>query len=131
MSIENNLESIAKSLAIVAAYCSKVLNAPVGVTSATEPASTPIAAPASTPIAAPVLVAPIATPTFMASSTAVPFNDHKGLIEYVMSVYKELGPVKGVEIQGILTKMKCTNINEVKPEQYADFFADCEKLKVA
>lgn len=108
-----------------------------------RPAPTVAAAPAPVavapaPVAAPVPVAPPvvampAPPTFtappVAAPTAAPFSDTKGLMDYVMSAYKALGPQKGAQIQQVLTGLGVSTINEVKPEQYAALFAGVEALK--
>lgn len=88
-------------------------------------------APAPVAQAAPVMP-PL--PTFAAPPVqpiaSVPFNDPKGMIDYVMTVYKALGPQKGAEIQGVLVGLGVTNINDVKPEQYQALFTGIEMLKV-
>ena len=88
-------------------------------------APTPVAAPVAMP-AAPTFVAPapVAAPT-----AGAPFNDPKGLLEYVMGAYKALGAEKGQQIQGVLTSMGYQNINDVKPEHYAQLHAGVEALK--
>ena len=68
---------------------------------------------------------PVAAP----APAAVPFGDQKSLITYVMSAYSALGPQKGAQIQTVLTGLGCTNINDVKPEQYGALFAGVEALK--
>jgi hypothetical protein len=75
--------------------------------------------------APPVFVAPVAAP----APTGAPFTDGKGLIDYVMSAYKALGPQKGAQIQNVLTGMGYQNINDVKPEHYGQLFAGVEALK--
>ena len=50
-------------------------------------------------------------------------------MQYVMTKYKALGPVKGGMIQGVLAGLGCANINEVKPEQYAAFHAGVEAIQ--
>ena len=87
------------------------------------------------PVAAPTPVMP-PPPTFSAvpapaptAPAAAPFNDQKSLITYVMGAYSALGPQKGAQIQNVLTSLGCTNINDVKPEQYAALFAGVEALK--
>jgi predicted amino acid racemase len=52
-------------------------------------------------------------------------------MQYVMAAYQAMGPVKGANIQGILTNMGCTNINEVKPEQYGQLYSAVEQLKAS
>ncbi len=70
------------------------------------------------------VIAPIAEPT-----ASLPFNDSRGLIDYVMSAYKALGPQKGAQIQSVLTGLGYHNINDVKPEHYGQLFAGVEALK--
>jgi len=95
--------------------------APAPVAPAPEPAPAPVA-PAPEPAPAPVAPAPEPVP-------AAPFADGKGLIEYVMSAYKELGPEKGAGIQNVLVGLGVQNINDVKPEQYGQFYAAVEALR--
>jgi hypothetical protein len=64
-----------------------------------------------------------------APAAGAPFNDPKGLLEYVMGAYKALGADKGQQIQGVLTSMGYQNINDVKPEHYAQLHAGVEALK--
>jgi hypothetical protein len=93
-----------------------VAPAPVAVSPSSSPAmpAPPVFAPA--PVAAP---API----------GVPFTDGKGLIDYVMGVYKKIGAARGQEIQNVLTAMGTPNINDVRPDQYAALFAGIEAIK--
>jgi hypothetical protein len=88
----------------------------------------------TTDVPAPVAVAMPAPPVFVAPVAApapigAPFTDGKGLIDYVMSAYKALGPQKGAQIQNVLTGMGYQNINDVKPEHYGQLFAGVEALK--
>ena len=81
--------------------------------------------------AAPVMPA---APTFepvveAAPAGGAPFTDGKGLIDYVMTIYKELGPEKGAKIQGVLTEMGLQNVNELRPTEYDAFYAKVEALK--
>ena len=96
-----------------------------------KPEPAPVAAPA-TPVAAPVMpAAPTFEPPAPAAPAAskAPFTDGKGLITYVMDVYKQLGAEKGAGIQGVLTEMGLTNVNDVRPTEYDTFFAKVEALK--
>ena len=99
--------------------------APVTVT-VTTPTPAPVAAPAPVMPAAPSFVAPAPV---AAPAAGTPFNDPKGLLEYVMGAYKALGAEKGQQIQGVLTSMGYQNINDVKPEHYAQLHAGVEALK--
>ena len=82
--------------------------------------------------AAPVMPA---APTFepvvevAPAANAAPFTDGKGLIDYVMTIYKELGPEKGAKIQGVLTEMGLQNVNELRPTEYDAFYSKVEALK--
>lgn len=109
--------------------------APVAVAAAPVAAPVPVAvvAPVAAPIAAPVMPA---APTFEIPQTitqipqnGAPFSDPKGLIEFVMTSYKNLGPAKGAGIQGVLTGLGYQNINDVKAEHYAALFSGIESLK--
>ena len=108
--------------------------APVAAT-VTVTTPEPVAAPA--PVAAPVAAAPVmpAAPTFVAPATpapvasGAPFNDPKGLIDYVMGAYKALGATKGAQIQTVLVSLGYQNINDVKPEHYSALFNGVEALK--
>ena len=99
---------------------------------------TPVKAPIETPAPAPVVeAAPVmpAAPTFepvveaAPAGNAAPFTDGKGLIDYVMTIYKELGTEKGAKIQGVLTEMGLQNVNELRPPEYDAFYAKVEALK--
>jgi hypothetical protein len=104
-------------------------------------AAAPVAAPVPAPVASLAPAASIAAvaampapPSFVApaptAAISAPFSDAKGLMDYVMSSYKALGPQKGAQIQGVLGSIGASTINEVRPEQYAALFAGVEALKV-
>lgn len=102
------------------------------------PAPAPVVQAAPAPVAAPAPAAPAmpAPPAFVApapvaapAATGAPFNDPKGLIDYVMNSYKALGAAKGAQIQSVLTGLGYQNINDVKPEHYGALFAGVEALK--
>jgi len=90
---------------------------------APEPAPAPIPAPIPAPAPDPVFIPAPVTPLLGA-----PFTDHKGLTEYCMRKYGELGPVKGGNIQAVLTEIGCKNLSEVTPDKYAAFFVKVEAL---
>jgi hypothetical protein len=62
---------------------------------------------------------------------AAPFTDAQGMMAYVMDSYKTLGAQKGAQIQGVLTGLGYSNINDVKPEHYGALFTGVEALKAA
>lgn len=124
MSLEAKIEALT---AAVVALTAKLEAAPVAAP-APVVAPAPVAPPAVEP--APVMPPP---PKFEAPAAApaagAPFTDGKGLIDYVMSSYKVLGPQKGAQMQGVLVGLGYQNINDVKPEHYAALYAGIEALK--
>ena len=99
------------------------------------------AAPVAQQFAPTVAPAPTAMPTLPTFAAApaqqqavvnqpnAPFTDGAGLIAYVMGAYKEMGPTKGAQIQGVLTQLGYNNINDVKPEHYGSLYQGVEALK--
>ncbi len=116
--------------AIKAGGATTVPQAAVAVTTAAPPVAAHFA-----PQAAPAMPAPptFAPPAFAAPAAPVapsaPFTDGAGLIAYVMGAYKEMGPAKGANIQGVLTSLNYQNINDVKPEHYPALYQGVEALK--
>lgn len=88
----------------------------------TQPAPIPVA-----PAPAPVVSAAPA-PAVVSPSEKAPFADAKGLIDFVMSAYKALGPQKGAGIQGVLTGLGYQNINDVNPSHYDALYAGIKAL---
>lgn len=141
MSLELKIESLTTAInALVEALGQRTAQsvavaAPAPVpTPVAPPAPVPVPTPAPVPVPAPAPVMP-PPPTFMApppvtvAINAVPFSDSKGLVDYVMARYKALGPEKGGKIHGVLLSMGCNAINEVKPEQYGQFYAAVEAIQ--
>lgn len=131
MSIEAKIEALTAAVtALTAALTTRA--APTVALSAAPAVVVPAPVAAPAPVAPPVATMP-APPTFTApppaASAGAPFSDPKGLMDYVMSAYKALGPQKGASIQQVLTGLGVSTINEVKPEQYAALFAGVEALK--
>ena len=128
VAINTLIDSINKQgiRAPIAPVVAPVVAAPVLV------AAAPVAGFTATPVT-PVMPA---APTFEIPQTitqipqnGAPFSDPKGLIEFVMTSYKNLGPAKGAGIQGVLTGLGYQNINDVKAEHYAALFSGIEALK--
>ena len=141
MSLEAKIEALtAAVVALTAKLESNNVAVPAPVAQAPAPvvAPAPLAPPAAAPVTAPAVAMP-APPSFVAPALATapvpqaaagaPFTDGKGLIDYVMSAYKALGPQKGAEIQGVLTGLGYQNINDVKPEHYGALYSGVEALK--
>ena len=131
MSLEAKIDALTAAVTALPAVLAgraapTVAAAPAPVAVAPAPVAAPV------PVAPPVVAMP-APPTFTAPPPAAPagapFSDAKGLMDYVMSSYKALGPQKGASIQQVLTGLGVSTINEVKPEQYAALFAGVEALK--
>ena len=132
MSLEAKIEALTQAVIALTAKLESTNVAPAApaVNPAPAPAPVPVAAPAPA-AAAPAMPAP---PTFQPAPaapapTGAPFSDPKGLIDYVMSAYKALGPQKGAQIQQVLTGLGYGNINDVKPEHYGALHAGVEALK--
>ena len=85
------------------------------------------------PVFTTATVAPAMNPSVIATVTSTtanaPFTAPKGLIDFVMTSYKNLGPAKGAGIQGVLTGLGYQNINDAKAEHYAALFSGIEALK--
>jgi len=138
MSLESKIEALTAAVVALTAKLESTNVAPaapvvnpntvtISAAPAPAPAPAPVAAPAPAMPAPPSFVAP--APAAPAATGGAPFSDPKGLIDYVMSSYKALGPQKGAEIQKVLTNLGYGNINDVKPEHYGALFAGVEALK--
>lgn len=136
MSLESKIEALTAAVVALTAKLESTNVAPaapvvnpntVTISAAPAPAPAPVAAPAPAMPAPPSFVAP--APAAPAATGGAPFSDPKGLIDYVMSSYKALGPQKGAQIQTVLTGLGYGNINDVKPEHYGQLFAGVEALK--
>ena len=134
MSLELKIEALTQA---VIALTAKLESSNVAPAAPVAPAPAPVVQVAPV-VAAPVVAAPSmpAPPAFVAPAPApapvaggAPFSDGKGLIDYVMGAYKALGAAKGSQIQTVLTGLGYSNINDVKPEHYAQLFAGVESLK--
>ena len=135
MSLEAKIEALTQAVIALTAKLESTNVAPAAPV--VNPAPAPVA-PAPAPVAAPAPAAATpampAPPTFQPAPaapapTGAPFSDPKGLIDYVMSAYKALGPQKGAQIQQVLTGLGYGNINDVKPEHYGALHAGVEALK--
>ena len=134
MSIEKTISDLTAAVTALTA----ALNQRAGATTVPQPvAVNPQAAMAAAAAMAPQIVQQMpALPTFAAApapaapvAQAAPFADGQGLIAYVMGAYKEMGPTKGAQIQGVLTTLGYANINDVKPEHYGSLYQGVEALK--
>ena len=132
MSIEKTISDLTAAVTALTA----ALNQRAGATTVPQPvAVNPQAAMAAAAAMAPQIVQQMpALPTFAAApaapvAAAAPFTDGPGLIAYVMGAYKEMGPTKGAQIQGVLTQLGYQNINDVKPEHYGSLYQGVEALK--
>ena len=129
MSIENNLASIAASLATIAEVLKRdrTTDTPVAAPAVPAPvAAAPVVA-APAPVPAPVVEAVAAAP--VQAAPACPITDQPSLVAYVMSSYKEMGPVKGNQIQGVLAALGIANINDATTAHYPAIYSGVEALK--
>lgn len=136
MSLESKIEALTAAVVALTAKleAGAAPAAPVVIAAPAPSAPQTFTAPAPVaPVApAPVMPAPpsfVAPAPVAAAPAGAPFSDPKGLIDYVMTSYKTLGPQKGAQIQTVLTSMGYGNINDVKPEHYGALFAGVEALK--
>jgi len=142
MSIESDLSSIAKSLALIADHLTATvkLEKPASINPVTYP---PVveAAPAPKPVVveAPVIAQPAPIPTVPVTVTPAPAVaapvapataslSKEQFTSEIMATYKALGPVKGAGIQQVLAAHGAVNINDIKPEQYAAVLAQVKAL---
>lgn len=136
MSLESEVKSL--TAAILALTAKLEGNAPTVTAPAVAPMGQPVhVAPViSTPApAAPAMPAP---PSFMAPTApaapvaaAAPFSDIKGLTDYVISAYQQMGATKGAGIQKVLIGLGYQNINDVRPEHFGQFHAAVEAMKAS
>ena len=129
MTIEKTLSELTAAVTALTAAVVQRAGAPT-VPQAQAPA--PVAAPQQQQAPAaqmPTLPTFAAAPTPAAAVQGAPFTDGAGLIAYVMAAYKEMGPTKGAQIQGVLTGLGYQNINDVKPEHYGALYQGVEALK--
>lgn len=131
MSIEANLASIAASLVTIAEVLKHGPATHQAVAAPAVPAHVAVAPVVATPapVAAPVAAAAPVVQAPVPAATNCPITDQASLVAYVMTSYKEMGPVKGNQIQGVLATLGITNINEAKAEQYAAIYSGVEALK--
>jgi len=128
--VEEKVASVAPA-APVAPAPAPVVQAPAAIPQVVQnvaanaaPSPAPVAMPAPPTFTAPA-PAPVAAPA------AVPFRDNQELTQYVLNVYRELGPQKGMQIQKVLDSLGIKNINDTRPDQYAQFYAGVEQIRAA
>jgi hypothetical protein len=111
--------------------------APVVTQSAPAPAVAPVTVPTPAPVAAPAMpAAPVFAPAPVAApapveAAQVPFSDSNGMTQYVLNVYREIGPQRAQGIQAVIQQLGVTNINDIKPEQYGQLWAGVEAVRKA
>ena len=133
MSIEKTISELTAAVTALTAALNQRAGAPI-VPQAAAPvtqqfAPQTAAAPAPTMPTLPNFGLQAQAPAPAAAVQGAPFTDGAGLIAYVMGAYKEMGPTKGAQIQGVLTQLGYQNINDVKPEHYGSLFQGVEALK--
>ena len=133
MSIEKTISELTAAVTALTAALNQRAGAPI-VPQAAAPvtqqfAPQTAAAPAPTMPTLPNFGLQAQAPAPAAAVQGAPFTDGAGLIAYVMGAYKEMGPTKGAQIQGVLTGLGYQNINDVKPEHYGSLFQGVEALK--
>ena len=132
MSIEQKISELTAAVTALTAALVQRAGAPTVPQTPVSVNPAPVAAPQQAPAAQqqmPALPTFAAAPTPAAPVQGAPFTDGAGLIAYVMGAYKEMGPTKGAQIQGVLTQLGYNNINDVKPEHYGSLYQGVEALK--
>jgi hypothetical protein len=155
MSIENNLESIAHSLKLIADLLTvqtatkAVQNAPIPQAPTVAPtpvaatftpvpapvvSASPVAVPAApvmppAPVFTPAAPTPVATAVSAAPATAAAFPSKQAMMDFVLSSYKALGAEKGARIQQVLEALGHRNINDVPEALWGQLKAGVESLK--
>ncbi len=135
MSLENEIKNLTAAVQALTAAMTQTANAAEMISVATAAAPAPVAAPVAAVVEAPANVIqmpslpsfqqPVAAP----APTGAPFTDAPGLMQYAMAKYQSLGEAKGAQIQNVLLSMGIQNMNDIKPEQYAAFYAGCEAIQ--
>lgn len=106
--------------------------APVVVQSVAAPAAPATVSPSNPMPAAPVFTtAPAAPAPAPVANVQVPFSDANGMTQYVLNVYREIGPQRAQGIQAVIQQLGVTNINDIKPEQYGQLWAGVEAVRKA
>lgn len=134
MSLETKIETLTAAvnqlIAVMSAGSASVPQpAPVAQVQHAAPVAAPVAPAPAMP--APPTFAPAASVAPAPVTTGAPFGTPQELMQYVMGAYQAMGPTKGANIQGILTSLGHSNINDVKPEQYGQLYAMVEQLKAS
>ena len=127
--VEEKVASVAPA-APVAPAPAPVVQAPVQAPQVVQNVAAHAPAPVAMPTP-PTFEVPAPAPAPVAAPTAVPFKDNQELTQYVLNVYRELGPQKGMQIQKVLDSMGIKNINDTRPDQYAQFYAGVEQIRAA
>jgi len=139
MTIENNLQSIADSLKIIANHLTlqstltPVAAVAVPATVAQQVTVTPAAMPAlpvfDLPVPTPVAQVPVPVPAVVAQASPSPFASKQEMTDFVLSSYKALGAEKGAKIQDVLVALGHRNINDVPSELWAQLKTGIDALK--
>lgn len=126
MTIESDLQSIAIAVANIQNLLEELVA--VKATQANRaPAVEPVPAPAA-PAVPDFMREAAQAPAAPAAGPKAPFENGKELIDYCKSKYVDLGPVKGSQIQSILTAMGVANVPSLTADRYDEFFAKVEAL---
>ena len=126
MSIETDIHDIAVSLAALVNHITKsnVSAAPAPIPAVVPAAPAPV--PMPTPVPAP---APVPVPAPSAPAASCPLTDAGQLMAYCMEKYRTLGPVKGGQIQEVLTALGQSTLAGLRPDQYAEFYSRVEAIQ--
>jgi hypothetical protein len=133
MSLENSFERIAEALEAIASGNGFTVGARPPIAQVTPGPAEEKPAPGPEKKAEPTnpfeQAVKTLCPTDAAATHTEEFTDNAGLVAYAMRSYTEVGAEKGAKIQGALTTLGYSNINDVKPEDFQGFFDAVEAIK--
>lgn len=130
-------QNVAQTQAAPVAYvppAAAVPAAPTGAVVAPPTSFAEVPVQPAQPVAAtmpppPSFVAPAPAPA--AAGPTAPFTDSNGLIKYATDSYFALGESKGPALQNIIASLGHASANDIRPDQYGQFYALVEQLKVS
>lgn len=123
--LENKIEELTKALNRVA----DALEGNGTVVSEPQATSAPVVVAQAEPTPAAQTAPAPQQQSQPAAQSDVPFSDASGLVQYTMAKYKELGAEKGAKIQEVMKGLGYENINDVKPEHFADYYRGVEAIQ--
>ena len=127
MNIEKRLELVTDLLAQIVQVLNVQANTRHTMETPTPPAPS-IPAPTTPPAPPPAAIPDFAIPTPPAApESTCPLKTAEDVSNYCKHKYQQ-NPERGAGMQAIIAKLGHTNLTAVRPDQYADLFAQMEQL---